>query len=158
MSRKLKTRLPAIPEVFKPTEVDRKEIARKEQAYRENYTRKYNKHHRVVTLPSLSVGDRVYIRDQQKYGEIQEHHNNPRSYKLVTKTGATIRRNRRSLIHTGENNATLEEETGTTTISSQDATPPAEPPIALSPTTDEAPVRRSNRQVKPYKQPDMHYY
>lgn len=85
MSRKLKTRLPATPEVFKPTEVDRKEVARKEQAYTENYTRNYNEHHRVVTLPSLSVGDRVYIRDQQKYGEIQERHNNPRSYKLVTK-------------------------------------------------------------------------
>jgi hypothetical protein len=55
----------------------------------------------VINLPSLRPGDQVYVRDQGKYGKITEKLNQPRSYNVHMANGNVIRRNRRSLIHTG---------------------------------------------------------
>ena len=65
MNRNLRTKLPFVPEVLKPAAVDRETVEAKEEAYREKYAKNYNSNHRVVSLPALEEGDKVYIRDQQ---------------------------------------------------------------------------------------------
>ena len=163
MSRRLRTRLPTIPEVLVPTEIDRKEMEKKEEEYRQKYARNYNTHHQVVPLPALEEGDKVYIRDQKKFGEVEGRLSNPRSYRVLTETGASIRRNRRSLIHTGEKaeGAAMDEGRPPTPTNIGDPVQPSQehlPPIAASPTSDRTPVRRSSRHAKPNQQPDMLYY
>ena len=101
-NRKLCTKLPVVAEVLKPAVVDRETVDAKEEAYREKYAKNYNSNHRVVALPALQEGDKVYIRDQQRFGEVKGREVNPRSYKVETEMGTTLRRNRRSLIHIGE--------------------------------------------------------
>ena len=101
MNRKLKTKLPLVPENLLPKEIDKEKLIKKEEAYRERYTNNYNARHRVITLPALQEGDKVFIRDQEKYGEVKEKLISPRSYKVLTESDTTIRRNRRVLIHTG---------------------------------------------------------
>ena len=102
MNRKLCTKLPVVTKVLKPAAVDRETVDTKEEAYREKYAKNYNSNHRVVSLPALEEGDKVYIRDQQRFGEVKGREVNPRSYKVETEMGTTLRRNRRSLIHIGE--------------------------------------------------------
>ena len=102
MNRKLRTKLPVVPEVLKPAAVDRETVEAKEEAYREKCAKNYNSNHRVVSLPALEEEDKVYIRDQQRFDEVKGREVNPRSYKVQSETGTTLRRNRRSLIHIGE--------------------------------------------------------
>ena len=80
INRKLCTKLPVVPEVLRPA-VDRETVEAKEEAYREKYAKNYNSNHRVVSLPALEEGDKVYIRDQQRFGEVKGREVNPRSYK-----------------------------------------------------------------------------
>ena len=98
MNRKLRTRLPVVPEVLNPAAVDRETVEAKEEAYQEKYAENYNSNHRVVSLPALEEGDKVYIRDQKRFGEVKVRELNPRSYKVQSETGTTLRCNRRSLI------------------------------------------------------------
>lgn len=46
--------------------------------------------------------DRVYIRDQDEYGEVKRRLAQPRSYIVTTETGSTIMWDRHCLIDTGE--------------------------------------------------------
>ncbi|XP_066981207.1 uncharacterized protein [Macrobrachium rosenbergii] len=98
MSRKINTKLPVHPDLLHPRDIDKEELRRKEERYREQYSANYNSHHRIQNLPALQEGDKVYIRDQEKYWERKERLASPRSYKVVTDTGSTIRRN----IHWGK--------------------------------------------------------
>ena len=70
MSRRLWTRLHAIPEVLEPTEIERNEIEKKEEVYREKHARNYNSYHQVVSLRALEGGN-VYIQDHKKFGEVE---------------------------------------------------------------------------------------
>lgn len=132
MSRRLRTRLPTIPEVLQPKEVDREEVGRKEEVYREKYAKSYDSCHKVISLPALEEGDDVFIRDQQKFGRVQERLSSPRSYQVLTETGASIRRNRRSLIHTGRKATAQDRASPPAPDSEGDSSPDPElPPIAL---------------------------
>lgn len=48
----------------------------------ENYIKSHKNNHMSCykTFPILQKGDRVYIQDQHKYGEVTNRTNNPRSY------------------------------------------------------------------------------
>jgi transposase InsO family protein len=64
----------------------------------------YNKRHRVIALPLLDNGDSVWVRDQDRMGEVVgKSGTSPRSYLVKTTMGSTIRRNRSALVHTGTN-------------------------------------------------------
>lgn len=158
MNRKLRTKLPVVPEVLKPAAVDRETVEAKEEAYREKYAKNYNSNHRVVSLPALEEGDKVYIRDQQRFGEVKGREVNPRSYKVQSETGTTLRRNRRSLIHIGEraDQATDVDANATTSTNVTDLAPPSNP-IVTPPSVDKT-VRRSSRISRPNQHPEMLYY
>ena len=158
MNRKLRRKLPVVPEVLKPAAVDRETVETKEEAYREKYAKNYNSNHRVVSLPALEEGDKVYIRDQQRFDVVKERHANPRSYKVQTETGTTPRRNRRTLIHIGEkaDEAMDVDDNATTSTNFRDPAPPSTP-IVTSPSVDKN-VRRSSRISRPNQQPEMLCY
>ena len=102
MIRKLRTTVPTTRNNLQSKQVDFNALKEKEDAYKERYEENYNNRHKVATLPALQMGDRVLIRDQNRYGEVMERLNNSlRSYKLLTDGGTVIRRNRDSLICTG---------------------------------------------------------
>lgn len=101
MSRLLRTTLPTIPEILKPSTVDKELTGQKEEEYKERYSKDFDRRHRVVSLPCLSPGDKVYIRDQGRYGEVVQKLNSPRSYNVSTANGNILRRNRKALVHTG---------------------------------------------------------
>ena len=132
----------------------------KEEAYREKYAKNSNSNsnHQVISLPVLEEGDKVYIRDQQRFGEVKERHVNPRSYKVQTGTGTTLRHSRRALIHTGEkaDEATDVDNKATTSTNLTDPAPPSTP-VATSPSVDKT-VRQSSRISRPNQHPEMLYY
>lgn len=170
MSRKIRTKLPVLPDNLVPKECNKENLLEKEENYREKYSRNFNNHHRIQKLPVLQTGDKVYVRDQERYGEVTERLNQPRSYKVLTDTGSVIRRNRRSLIHTGEHSSSLRQDTPTLLSASDDSSKPSEisqntstttvcpntEPCVPSPSRIE--VRRSSRVPKPNVQPEMMYY
>lgn len=174
MSRMLKTTLPSVRENLEPSVVNKEQFRDSEEKYRQKFAENYDKRHKVVALPALNPGDKVFIRDSGRHGEIQERLNSPRSYKVSTDNGATYRRNRSALIHTGMNTPpTSESEQSShsspspTRVSSPmkaSVTPPSPQPgspvrVADSPTvTVPTSVRKSSRMSKPAKQPDMVYY
>ena len=93
MSRLLRTTLPTIPEVLKPSPVNKEITGRKEEEYRERYSKDFDRRHRVVSLPCLSPGDKVYIKDQGRYGEVVQKLNSPRSYNVSSDNGNILRHN-----------------------------------------------------------------
>ena len=112
----------------------------------------------AVSLPALEEGDKVYIRDQQRFGEVKERHVNPRSYRVQTETGTTLRRNRRALIHIGEKADEAMDVDDKATTSTDGADPaPLSTPVATSPSVDKT-VRRSSRISRPNQHPEMLYY
>ena len=158
MNRKLRTKLPVVPEVLKPAAVDRETVEAKEEAYREKYAKNYNSNHRVVSLPALEEGDKVYIRDQQRFGEVKGREVNPRSYKVQSETGTTLWRNRQSLIHIEEraDQATDFDANATTSTNVTDPAPSSNP-VVTPPSVDKT-VRRSSRISRPNQHPEMLYY
>ena len=82
MSRQLRTTVPTVAAKLTPKIQDFTKIQEKETEYRSRYTQDHNRHHRVVQLPCLTPGDRVFVRDQARYGEVQQRMTNPRSYRL----------------------------------------------------------------------------
>ena len=158
MNRKCRTKLPVVLKVLKPSAVDRETVEAKEEVYREKYAKNYNSNHRVVSLPALAEGDRVYIRDQQRFGEEKGREVNPRSYKVHLETGTTLRRNRRSLIHIGEraDQATDIDVNATTSTNLTDPAAPSNP-LVTPPSVDKT-VRRSSRISRLDQHPEMLYY
>ena len=106
----------------------------------------------------IEEGDKVYIRDQQRFGEVKGREVNPRSYKVQSETGTTLRRNRRSLIHIRERagQATDVDANATTSTNVTDPAPPSNP-IVTPPSVDKT-VRRSSRISRPNQHPEMLYY
>ena len=62
-----------------------------------NQQRNFDKRHKAKELPTLVPGDRVWIRDQVRYGLVTERTKKPRS-NLVTTERGTLRRNRSALV------------------------------------------------------------
>lgn len=105
MGRHLRTTLPVpLKTLENPVDEAKKSLAKgREQEYRMKAAENYNRRHKTIALPTLEKGDTVWIKDQNKHGNIVSLATNPRSYNVVTETGSSIRRNRSALIHTGSN-------------------------------------------------------
>jgi hypothetical protein len=105
MGRRLRTTLPVLPEkITKVIQNQNLQDAReKEEEYRRNQAKNYDRRHRVARIPALDTGDTVWIRDQDREGTIIQRMAEPRSYLVKTNQGTTVRRNRGALIHTGGN-------------------------------------------------------
>ena len=62
---------------------DRQLVEEKESSYQLNQQRNFDKRHKAKELPALEPGDRVWIRDQVRYGLVTEKTGKPR-FSLVT--------------------------------------------------------------------------
>ena len=101
MGRRLRTQLPVLPVNLYPNvqTKDRQTVEKKEALYRLNQQHNFDKRHRVQELPTLQPGDQVWIRDQDRHGQILGKTEQPRSYLVSTEKG-TLRRNRSALVVT----------------------------------------------------------
>ena len=141
MGRRLRTGLPTLPAMLQPSlkEDDRERVAKKENTYRENQARTFNLRHRVQDLAKLPVGDRVWVKDQNREGVIT---GKPqlRSYTLETNNGI-IRRNRSALVPEASPSTSRETPKAPQSPRNNPAgTPRVAPPPVVEP-------RRSSRMV-----------
>ncbi|KAL8608117.1 hypothetical protein ACOMHN_016572 [Nucella lapillus] len=129
MGRKLRTRFPVQPITLNPHTPDHETIMKKETRYKEQQQANFNQRHAARDLPSLQQGDRVWLRDLQRPGQVVGQHNSPRSYIIETPKG-TVRRNRAAIVATPSTDGT----------GSPDATPPATLTSAAPPRQPDAAV------------------
>ena len=89
MGRRLQTQLPTHPANLYPNVKikDRQLVEEKESSYRLHQQRNFDKHHKAKELPTLEPCDRVWIRDQVRYGLVTEKTEKPRSYLITTERG-----------------------------------------------------------------------
>ena len=101
MGRRLQTQLPTLPTHLYPNVQikDRQLVEEKESLYRLNQQSNFNfnRRNRAKELPTLELGGRVWIRDQDRYGLVTGKTEKPRSYLVTTERG-TLRRNRSALV------------------------------------------------------------
>jgi transposase InsO family protein len=97
MSRRLKTRIPTLPDHLKPALVDQNHIKLNEQEKRAYTAENHDKRHRAKDLPELHPGQQVFIRDQNTNGIILRQVA-PRSYTVTNDVNNTVRRNRSALV------------------------------------------------------------
>ena len=99
MGRRLRIRLPVIPSTLQPgvQERDIQKAKEREDAHRKSQQRQFNNRHRARDLPLLLPGNKVWVRDQDRYGTVVQRSPQPRSYLVKTPKG-TIRRNRTALV------------------------------------------------------------
>lgn len=96
-SRKIRSHVPILPKSL-GTFKDHDQVAVKEEIRKGKQEASYNKRHRSRKLFTLQVGDKVWIIDMRRYGEILKIHASPTSYIIKTATGSIIRRNRWHLV------------------------------------------------------------
>ena len=134
---------------------------------------KVNLRHKAHDLPKLQIGDPVWIRDQNRQGQVVSRTPEPRSYLVRTDLG-TVRRNRRAPVPTSHDNddsnrrwtpparVSTTSDIATPTVETQVPTTPAKsvslptreiPPLPEPPAPDR--VTRSGRTVKPPKRLDL---
>ena len=134
MSRKLRTNLPTTREQLKPKIPDPDTVRERDMRSKGRQQNNYDRHHRVRELPSLNLGDAVWIPDRQEEG-IVTGESGTRSFEVQTSEGS-YRRNRRALVQMPED--PIRNETDNSELSS--TTKPVRP---------KSPVRRSSRQPRP---------
>ena len=93
MGRRLKTRVPCLPESLVPQIPDLDLVRKREKDYREQIKQNYDLRHRVVAPEQLAPGDTVWIPDRAREGTILRRHEAPRSLIIKTSDGAVLRRN-----------------------------------------------------------------
>ncbi len=96
MGRKLQTTIPVRSENLTPKWPEFKTVKSFETRNQTETKANYDSHHRARQMPTLHVGDEVWIKDQNKSGKIMSKSQYPRSYNVETSDGK-IRRNRRFL-------------------------------------------------------------
>lgn len=101
MGRRLPTKVPAMPSVLKPNEhdTDRQRVQLREDKYRSKQQIYHDKRHQARALPALTTGEQIWVRDQNREGQIIGATKLPRSY-LVKTDMSTLRRNRSALVET----------------------------------------------------------
>ena len=101
MGRRLQTKVPAMPSILKPNvqDTDRQRVQLREDEYRSKQQIYHDKRHQARALPSLTTGQQVWVRDQNREGQILGATKQPRSY-LVKTEMSTLRRNRSALVPT----------------------------------------------------------
>ena len=168
MGRRLRTQLPILPNALKPRDSHGESLERKEGQQRSDQQRNFNLRHNARDLSTLQPGDPVWIRDQNRQGQVVSRTPEPRSYLVRTDLG-TVRRNRRALVPTSRDtdvsNGRLTpparvratSDITTPTVEMQPPATPARsvshPPLAELAAPDR--VTRSGRIVKPPKRLDL---
>ena len=99
MGRRLRTQLPVLPATLQPgsRNKDLQKVREKEEVYRANQERNFNNRHRAKDKAVLQPGDQVWLKDQNRYGQILKRTSEPRSYLVKTPQGQ-VRRNRSALV------------------------------------------------------------
>ena len=92
MSRKIRTKLPELPQQLQPALPDLSQLQTKEETSRTNMKISFDKHHATKVLPVLKRSEEVWINDRKESGIVESQSTN-RSYIVKTPT-ATVRRNR----------------------------------------------------------------
>ena len=102
MGRRLRTNIPAHPDLLKPEWPDLNSFRTRDEEQKSQQRRRHNTQHRAKELPPLSPGTRVWIRDTNNdptEGTVISTSHTPRSYVLqADEHNRTIRRNRRHLV------------------------------------------------------------
>ena len=140
MGRRLRTKVPAIPSVLKPNvqDTDRQTVKLWEDQYRSKQQINHDKRHRAHDLPPLTVGKQVWVRDQNREGQIIGAAKQPRSY-LVKTDMSTLRRNRSALIATSSKPAISSNRT-TVVPCDQALSAPQMPPKVSTPEPENQPA------------------
>ena len=103
MNRKLRTTVPMLPELRKPTVIDPFLVAEKDANLKVRQKHNFDKRHGTRELSQLQAGDNVWVSDRQSSAIVTEE-STPRSYTVDTGNGA-FRRNRRHLLTFPNNEA-----------------------------------------------------
>ena len=90
-----------MPSILKPNvqDTDRQRVQLREDENRSKQQINHDKRHQAHSLPPLSPGEQVWVRDQSQEGQIIGAEKQPRSY-LVKTEMSTLRRNRSALVAT----------------------------------------------------------
>ena len=96
MSRRLRTTLPALPELRSPAVPDSVEVLLRDEKAKERQKRDFDSRRGAKELPDLQPGDTVWVTDRSSPAKVSEQLS-PRSYSVHTPEG-TYRRNRGDLV------------------------------------------------------------
>nr|XP_037290325.1 uncharacterized protein K02A2.6-like [Rhipicephalus microplus] len=76
----------------------RKDVKRKDAAYKQKQAADFNRHHRAQDLSPLRTGQCVWVRPDQVKATVLSPARRPRSYVVETEQGGVLQRNRRHLV------------------------------------------------------------
>lgn len=143
MGRRLRTIVPAVPSVLKPNvrDTDRQRMQLREDEYRSKQQIYYDKRQQAPALPSLTTGERVWVRDQNPEGQILGATKQLRSCLVKTEMG-TVRRKRSAIVSTSSQ-PTLPSNEPTMASRAQVLPVNQTPPKASSPVTEGQPAEPS---------------
>jgi len=98
---RLRTKVPATPSDLKPNvqDTDQQRVQLREDEYRSKQQIYHDKRHQARALPPLTTGEQVWVRDQNREGQIIGATKLLSSY-LVKTDMSTLRRNRSALVPT----------------------------------------------------------
>ena len=107
MGRRLRTTVPTLPSLLKPSLLPSAAVSAKEREMRLEEQRRFDRRHRAHVLSKLAPGQEVWVTDSKVTGTVVGTHATPRSY-MVDVPHGTVRRNRHHLIPMGgsENSGT----------------------------------------------------
>ncbi|XP_037279907.2 uncharacterized protein LOC119172865 [Rhipicephalus microplus] len=98
MGRQLRTKVPKQDSQLCPHWPSRKDVRRKDAAYKQKQAADFNRHHRAQDLSSLLTGQCVWVRPDQVKATVLSPARRPRSYVVETEQGGVLQRNRRHLV------------------------------------------------------------
>ncbi|XP_075726348.1 uncharacterized protein LOC142768278 [Rhipicephalus microplus] len=98
MGRQLRTKVPKQDSQLCPHWPSRKDVRRKDAAYKQKQAADFNRHHRAQDLSSLRLGQCVWVRPDQVKATVLSPARLPRSYVVETEQGGVLQRNRRHLV------------------------------------------------------------
>lgn len=103
LGRKIRTKLPCVASKLKPRTPDSDTVKSNDAKIKSQYKRSYDARHGARELSQLKPGDKVRVKpdDHKLWSEpmtvVDKHDNHPRSYNVMSRTGAVYRRNRRHI-------------------------------------------------------------
>ena len=97
MGRRLRTTVPTLPSLLRPSLPPSTTVSSKERAMRLAEQKHFDQRHRAQVLSKLAPGQEVWVTDSKVTGTVVGAHPTPRSY-MVDVPHGTVRRNRHHLI------------------------------------------------------------
>ena len=122
----------------------------KNQHVRAKQKEDFDRRHRVREMPTLPIGQAVYIADRQEYGRVVVQASSSRSYYINTPTGSFCR-NRRKLIPMRDDAATIPEDDEDIVIPEQRNIPNVSPNEAIEDPLKQRRRRSSSNSPNPFK-------